>query len=87
MLKELINKILWHPNYSPEDYEIVYLHREGRVGGCDNTKKRISIDKISIKGSFIVFERGCETTFIPLHRIIEIRNRKTGEVLYRKSTR
>ncbi|AXI25778.1 hypothetical protein CFE53_06455 [Methanofervidicoccus sp. A16] len=87
MLKKLINKIIWHPNYSPEDYEIVYLHREERDGKYCNIKKIVPIDKISIKGSFIVFERGCETTSIPLHRILEIRNRKTGEVLYRKSTR
>ena len=87
MLKELINKIIWHPDYSPEDYEIVYLHREGGNRGCDNIKKRISMDRINIKGSFIIIERDYEITSIPLHRILEIRNKKTGEVLYRKSGR
>ncbi|HIQ39241.1 MAG TPA: DUF504 domain-containing protein [Methanothermococcus okinawensis] len=87
MLKELINKILWHPDYSPEDYEIVYLHREESERGYDNIKKRISMDRISIKGSFIILERNYEITSIPLHRILEIRNKKTGEVLYRKSGR
>ncbi|GBF36289.1 MAG TPA: DUF504 domain-containing protein [Methanothermococcus okinawensis] len=87
MLKELINKILWHPGYSPEDYEVVYLHREGSSGKCNNLKKRISMDSICIKGSFIVFERDCEVTTIPLHRVLEIRNKKTGEILYRKSRR
>ena len=87
MLKELINKILWHPDYSPKDYEIIYLHREGKDGKCNNVKKKISMDSISIKGSFIILERGYEITSIPLHRILEIRNKKTGEVLYRKSGR
>ena len=83
MLKELINKIIWHPDYSPEDYEIVYLHREDK----DINTKRISMDRIGIKGSFIILERGCEITSIPLHRILEVRNKKTGEILYRKSGR
>ncbi|AEF96381.1 DUF504 domain-containing protein [Methanotorris igneus] len=81
MLKELINKILWHPKYNPEDFEIVYLHR-----GAENNKKVISMEKVismdevHIEGSFIVHD----TTHIPFHRILEIRNKKTKEILFRK---
>ncbi|EHP87368.1 DUF504 domain-containing protein [Methanotorris formicicus] len=76
MLKELINKILWHPKYNPGDFEIVYLHR-----GTEDNKKAVSMDEIHIEGSFIVHD----TTYIPIHRILEIRNKKTKEILFQRN--
>jgi len=75
MLRELISKILWHPKFNPEDFEIVYLHR-----GAEDNKKVISMDEVHIEGSFIVYN----TTHIPFHRILEIRNKKTKKILFRK---
>jgi len=74
-LENLINKIIWHPELNPGDYEIVYLHR-----GAENNKKTIPMDKISIEDSFIIYEE----SHIPLHRILEIKNLKTGKTIYDK---
>ena len=91
MLKELINKIIWHPNYSVEDYEIIYLHRAGQRGAHKSKEsnfthilKKIPISGVFIEHSFIVCDVNNQRTHIPLHRILEIRNRRTGEILYKK---
>ncbi|MBA2862375.1 DUF504 domain-containing protein [Methanococcus maripaludis] len=75
MLKELINKLLWHPDYNPEDYNITYLHR-----GAKNDEKAVPLKNIVIEDSFLVFDE----THVPFHRILEIVNLKTGEILYKK---
>ncbi|HIP16788.1 MAG TPA: DUF504 domain-containing protein [Methanothermococcus okinawensis] len=92
MLKELINKIIWHPDYSAEDYEIIYLHRVGPRGDHKNKEsnpthayKKVPISEVFIEYSFIVCNVNNQRTHIPLHRILEIRNKRTGEILYKKS--
>jgi uncharacterized protein (UPF0248 family) len=75
MLKETLNKIFWHPNYKREDFEVVILHR-----GAKENKKIIPLDDVEIKGNYLIYF----DTYIPLHRILEIRNKKTGEILYKK---
>jgi uncharacterized protein (UPF0248 family) len=64
MLKELINKILWHPDYDPKDYEIIYLHRVSdkekiETEGMENNilRKIIEMNKISVEDSFVIYER------------------------------
>ncbi|ACV25222.1 DUF504 domain-containing protein [Methanocaldococcus fervens] len=75
MLKEILNKIFWHPNYKKEDFEVVILHR-----GAEGNKKVIPLEDVEIEGNYLVYF----DTHIPLHRILEIRNKKTGEILYKK---
>ncbi|AAB99323.1 conserved hypothetical protein [Methanocaldococcus jannaschii DSM 2661] len=75
MLKEILNKIFWHPDYKREDFEVVILHR-----GAEENKKAISLDDVELKGNYLIYF----DTYIPLHRILEIRNKKTGEILYKK---
>ena len=75
MLKETLNKIFWHPNYKREDFEVVILHR-----GAKENKKIIPLDDVEIKGNYLIYF----DTYIPFHRILEIRNKKTGEILYKK---
>jgi uncharacterized protein (UPF0248 family) len=92
MLKELINKIIWHPDYDSKDYEIVYLHRVSDseredYKGQSILNKIITMDKISIEDSFIVYNVNNQIRHIPFHRILEIRNKKTGEILYKKVKR
>ncbi|WP_456472332.1 DUF504 domain-containing protein [Methanocaldococcus sp.] len=76
MLKEIINKILWHPKYKKEDYEIVILHR-----GSKDNKKVIPMEDIEVKGNFLVYYN----TLIPLHRILEIRDKNNKKVIYKKA--
>ncbi|ABR56480.1 RNA repair domain-containing protein [Methanococcus aeolicus] len=88
MLKELINKILWHPDYDAKDYEITYLHRAGDKEKGDKSislTKSISMENMLINDSFIIYEEGPITRHIPFHRILKIRNKKTKEILYEKT--
>jgi len=78
-LRNLLNRLLWDSEIDPSDYEIVFISR-----GAPN-------DTEIICGSALVkvWARGFEakvrggTKYVPFHRIIEIRNRKTGEVIFR----
>jgi len=78
-LRALLNKIIWDSRFNPEEYEVIYVSR-GALGDVE----KISADKI-IK----VWSRGFDaavsgkTRYIPFHRIVEIKNTKTGEVLFR----
>ena len=92
MLKELINRIIWHPRYSVEDYEIIYLHRVNQKRVSKNKKnsiiyKKIPMSGVSIKHSFVLYDVDNQRAHIPLHRILEIKNRRTGEILYKKILR
>ena len=75
MLKEILNKIFWHPDYNKEDFEAVILHR-----GAEGDKKAIPLEDVELKGNYLIYF----DTYIPLHRVLEIRNKKTGEILYKK---
>jgi len=85
-IKEIFNKILWDPREKERknDYEIVFIHR-----GAYQDRKTIPVTMIKeVKSSMFIYvnEIG-EETYIPFHRILEIRNRKTGEILWSKRTR
>ncbi|MFQ5887449.1 MAG: DUF504 domain-containing protein [Candidatus Hydrothermarchaeales archaeon] len=78
MVRRLLNELLWHPEKSLKGVSITYIHR-GAPGD------RITIDGEGItrlERSFFIIERGGEETWIPYHRIVEVKKR--GEVLYRK---
>lgn len=68
---DLLNKIKWDKNLNPEEYSIFYLDRI--------SDKLIEIkykDIKKIEGSFMVLEKDNEETYIPLHRIREVRRNK-----------
>jgi uncharacterized protein (UPF0248 family) len=71
---ELLNRILRHPDYTPDDFLIVYAHR-GAPQGLDSL--RVS-ELAHVGRRFFTLSHGTE---IPLHRIVQIRNRRTGEIL------
>jgi len=85
-IKEIFNKILWDPREKERkgDYEVTFIHR-----GAYKDQEIIPLTMIKeVKSSMFIYtnEYG-EETYIPFHRIIEIRNRKTGEVLWSKRMR
>ncbi len=82
-IKEIFNKILWDPDEKKNigDYEITFIHR-----GAYQDQKTISMMMIKeVKSSaFIYINEIGEETYIPFHRILEIKNKKTGEILWSK---
>lgn len=80
-IRDILNALFWDSRQRKDDYEIVYLHRGApmnrRVVACK------LVTKIRPIWFTYVDERGRETV-IPFHRILEIRNVKTGESIWRK---
>jgi uncharacterized protein (UPF0248 family) len=78
MVKRVLNELLWHPKKSIKEAKITYIHR-GAPGD------RITIDGEEIirleKSHFIIERRGLET-WIPYHRITEVKQR--NKLLYKK---
>ncbi|MFQ5998232.1 MAG: RNA repair domain-containing protein [Candidatus Bathyarchaeia archaeon] len=85
MLKQraILSKLFWDKRENPENYDLVFIHR-----GAPKDKKTISCSDIiqTAKSWFTYSSENLETT-IPFHRILEIRNKKTGECVWRKRTK
>ena len=72
-IKDLLNKIKWDENLKKDEYIVNYL---------DSVEKKLIPLKFSeilrVEGSFMVIEKDSQETYIPLHRIREV---KEGEKL------
>ncbi|MBI2134751.1 DUF504 domain-containing protein [Candidatus Woesearchaeota archaeon] len=67
-IKDLLNKIKWDRREKPEEYSIRYFDRI--------SKQLIKINYMDIKkfeDNFIVVGKNNEESFIPMHRIREVR--------------
>ncbi len=80
--RRVIEQILWDPRFNPADYQLAYLHR-----GVQGERKTVPLSRVlNVRGSWLTFrdEEGLEVK-IPLHRVLEVRNVKTGRVLWSKA--
>ena len=79
-VRDVLNMLKWRPGEGLEKYEIVIVHR-GAAGGIKH------IDGAAIKDiarkAFVYTEEGAEK-IIPFHRVIEIRSKSTGEIVWRR---
>ncbi len=76
-IRDLLNKIKWDKNEKPEDYSIAYFDR------ISNKKENIKYSEIKrIEGGFVVLTKKNEESYIPLHRIKEVR--KKGVVIWKR---
>jgi|YelNatPaOPRAMG01_1025707.scaffolds.fasta_scaffold147824_2 uncharacterized protein (UPF0248 family) len=76
MAYSILNKLKWTKKL--EECEVVILHR-----GAENNKKAISGSSITeIKKSHFYYKNGKIETFIPMHRVLEIRLK--GEIIWQK---
>ncbi len=78
-----MNKLFWDRREKPVDYVVTFVHR-----GIPGDKRTISVAQvIDVRGSFFTYEsEGGETT-IPFHRVIELVNTTSGEVLWKSRRR
>lgn len=69
-VKDFLNKIKWDNDLNEEDFTVYYL---------DNVSKKLVgvrfVDIKKIEGSFIVIEKDSEETYIPMHRIREVKEK------------
>jgi len=70
-IKDLLNKIKWDENLKKEEYVVSYL---------DSVEKKLIPLKFSdilrVEGSFMVIEKDSQETYIPLHRIKEVKEKE-----------
>jgi len=77
-LRNLLNRLLWNRNIDPKDYIITFRSRGSR--GDMESLKGSSIIKVT--RDFVVFFTRDGVKYIPMHRIISIRNKRTGALEY-----
>lgn len=76
MAKRFLNELLWHPEKSLQDVDIIYLHR-----GVPGNLKGAAACEVAFEKSFFVIRNHKETR-IPYHRIKEIK--RGSEVIWKK---
>ena len=78
-LKNVLNRLRWDSREKADDYVITYRHR-----GAPGDVKRVKASAILKLGkSYLTLPSESEEVTIPFHRILEIRNRTTGTVIWR----
>lgn len=80
-IRELLNKIRWHSELNPEDFEVYIVHR-----GAPNNVKVISVTSITevLGGCFKFRDSDGTEKVIPYHRVLLIRDRVRGTNLFEK---
>lgn len=76
-IRDLLNAIRWDKRHDPNSYSVIFIHRtdEGNI-------KEIPYSSITeISGGFFTYSYMGDETIIPFHRVIQIRNNKTGDLL------
>ena len=81
MVRRILNELLWHPEKSLKGVKITYIHR----GAPEDTITIGGSEIIRLERSHFIIERAGEETWIPYHRITEVK--KDEEVLYKKRGR
>ncbi len=80
-LRDVLNRIFWNAAEKTEDYEVTFIHR-----GAPMDRRTIPFKAIKeVRSSWFVYSQsGEEDTLIPLHRVLEIKNLRSGRVLWSK---
>ncbi len=80
-LRDVLNRIRWDPQSGSSVYQITYIHR-GDVG---DRRTILFSDIQEIHSSWFSYESSDSGEItIPFHRVIEVRNQKSGEILWKK---
>ncbi len=80
-VREALNKIRWHKDLDPKDYEVHVVHR-----GAPGDIKVVPASCITevLRGGFKFRDVDGNEKVIPYHRVLLIRNRVSGDVLFSK---
>jgi uncharacterized protein (UPF0248 family) len=79
-LKNILNRLRWDSREDAEKYLITYVHR-----GAPDDRKRVRASQILKLGKsyFTLQSTSGEDATIPFHRILEVRDTKTGNVVWK----
>ncbi len=79
--KDVLNELKWHPKKKLDDIVITFIHR-----GAEGDQKSIFGREIkSLDNSFFSYRYKDRETYIPYHRILEIKD--DNEILWSKKVR
>jgi uncharacterized protein (UPF0248 family) len=80
-IRECLNMIRWNSSTKEEEYEVSFLHRNEEI-----EKKTIPFPQITTISSswFHYLNQSNIETLIPFHRILEIRNVRANEILWKR---
>ncbi|MHA1208903.1 MAG: DUF504 domain-containing protein [Candidatus Freyarchaeota archaeon] len=76
-IRDLLNEIRWDKRHDPDSYSVVFIHRTDE----GNTKEIPYSSIKDIGGGFFTYSYMGDEGTIPLHRVIRIINKKTGDIL------
>lgn len=82
-IRNILNKLKWDPKENIEHYELSFVHR-----GVPRDVKIIPCDIITgVEASWFIYKNQVNgETLIPFHRVIEIKNIMTGQIVWKKRT-
>jgi len=83
-IRDVLNKLLWDPRENSADYRLTFVHR-----GAPRDVKAIPCNLIAeVESSCFTYRSEDEgEVLIPFHRVLEIRDVKTGRIAWKKRVR
>ena len=76
--RAFLNKIFWDNREDPRNYELTFVHR-----GEGMDRRTIPCEKIThLEPSGFTYEGDEGETFIPYHRIIEVKDIRDGRIVW-----
>jgi uncharacterized protein (UPF0248 family) len=80
-IREYLNMIRWDSKITEEEFEVSFFHRNE-----ENEKRTISFPQITTISSswFHYMNQHNIETLIPFHRVLEIRNTRTNEIVWKR---
>ncbi len=76
-IKDFLNKIKWDEKLAKEDFVVYYLDKVSNMLVGLEFKEIIRLE-----GSFMVIEKDSKETYIPLHRVREVKER--GKLVWKR---
>ncbi len=83
LLRDVLNRIRWHPAEREHSYSVIITDRVVREG--IRTLEASSI--MEVHASYFLYEEDGELKHIPLHHVVRVFDQSSGEVLWEKRSR
>ncbi len=83
LLRDVLNRIKWHPAERQHNFTVIITDRMVREG--IRTLEAASITEVH--ASYFLYSENGELKCIPLHHVVRVSDQSTGEVLWEKRSR
>ncbi|MGC9180286.1 MAG: DUF504 domain-containing protein [Vulcanisaeta sp.] len=78
-IRDILNKLKWTNQL--DNYVLIYVSR-----GSPNNEEGLELSRITVisRDGFMFVSRDGKETYIPYHRVVEIRRKDNGAVIFRR---